>query len=136
MDDGRTLHARAQQARREGRAADALALQQEAADAFASAGDAGRQAHARRHLADLLADGGDPAAAAPLYAEVLAFYALSGPALDAANAYRAGACNAERMGDADAARRLWAEVRDRYAALGVNPGVAEAETRLAALTQG
>lgn len=101
--------------------------------------------HLIRHLADILQEYGDPAAAAPLYAEMMELYgaAPETPPLELANAIRSLACNSEALGDRMAARRLWLDVRRRYAALDdlfhdvygltENPGVGEAVRRLANL---
>ena len=137
MSDARALTAAAKAARDAGRLEEAIALQRRALGLLGE-GDPGAHAHALRHLADMLSDAGDAAGAAPLYAEVLAHHGTADRSLDAANAVRGAALNAGRLGDMAEARRLWCEARDRYAQLGdaLAPGVAEAEARLAAISQG
>jgi beta-lactamase regulating signal transducer with metallopeptidase domain len=100
--------------------------------------------HAIRHLADILDDGGRHEEASPYYAEMETLYRNSStPPLEMANAVRSLAVHAEHVGDKDRAHRLWLEARDRYAKLDDvflkltgerrNPGVEEAERRLAVL---
>lgn len=101
--------------------------------------------HLIRHLADILQDDGDAAGAAPLYDEVLALYRTSTdvPPLELANTIRSVACNAQALGDRATAIRHWRSAREQYEALDPlfrqtygleeNPGVAEADRRLAAL---
>jgi len=99
-----------------------------------------------RHLADILQESRRPSAAAPLYVEMMEFYqnAPDRPPLKLANAARSVACNAEALGDRESALMLWRDVRDRYESLddvfrnayglNENPGVIEADRRLAALS--
>lgn len=148
MDAGEAARSAARQAgieRTAGRWDEALTLQRGAVALAEASGDAALHAHALRHLADILSDSGDAEGALPLFEQVLRLYADGAlPPLDAANAIRGAAVNAERFGDAHEARRLWLLARDRYAALDEmfarltgkpdNPGVAEADARLAALT--
>jgi hypothetical protein len=130
--DVRDLRQQARIARGEGRIADAVALELDAAEASAAAGDRVGHALSLRHAADLLSESGDAAGAAPLYAQVLA--CQEAPALDAANALRGAALNAERLGRRVEARQLWSQARDRYAELDIGPGVEEAEMALTRLT--
>ena len=63
--------------------------------------------------------------------------------LDVANALRSAALHAEALGDNETARAFWIQARDRYAPLddvferltgkAGNPGVAEADAKLASL---
>jgi hypothetical protein len=119
--------------------------QDEAVALTRRAGGSSSLPHSIRHLADILRAGGEPAAAAPLYAEMMALYegAPNTPPLEMANAVRSCACNAQALGDRVAALALWRDARARYEALDEvfrdiyglkdNPGVAEADRRLAAL---
>ena len=76
---------------------------------------------------------------------MLALYrqARDAPPLDVANALRSAAVHAEAIGDGDSAEAFWLQARQRYAALDDvfekltgqpgNPGVEEADRRIAAL---
>jgi hypothetical protein len=122
----------------------ALRLQEEAVTLTRASGSS-LLPHVIRHLADILHASGQPTAAAPLYAEMMELYqnAPDTPPLEMANAARSVACNLEAIGDRVAALTLWRDVRDRYEALdevfrnayglSENPGVIEADRRLAAL---
>jgi tetratricopeptide (TPR) repeat protein len=102
-------------------------------------------AHVLRHAGDILQAAGRHAEADPYYREMLALYraTLDTPPLDIANAIRSVAIHAQNLRETDEARRLWQEARERYAALddvflsltgkAENPGVKEADRRLAAL---
>ena len=104
--------------------------------------------HLIRHLADILREDGDARDAAPLYEEAMSRYlaATDIPPLELANATRGMACNAQALGDRDAAIRHWRSAREQYRALddvfrhsygqSDNPGVIEADRRLAALGRG
>lgn len=146
-DEPRLAHALSRQAQVARDAEDlrtALKLQNEAVS-LARRSAPSSLARLVRHLADILQQGGDPAAAAPLYAEMMELYgaAPETPPLELANAIRGLACNSEALGDRMAARRLWLDVRRRYLALdelfhdtyglAENPGVIEADGRLANL---
>jgi hypothetical protein len=146
-DETRLAHAltRSAQIARDRKDFDRAALAQ--AEALAIVRRTGDPAlpHVARHMADILHDAARHAEAAPLFAEMLTLYraAPSTPPLEMANAVRSAACHAEAIGDAPRAAALWREARDRYAALddlfhqltgtSENPGVREADLRLAAL---
>lgn len=103
-------------------------------------------AHVLRHAGDILQTANRHADAEPYYREMLALYraAPDTPPLDVANAIRSVALHAQHLGRIEEARRLWQEARERYAALddlflsltgkAENPGVKEADRRLAALS--
>jgi len=124
----------------------ALRLQEEAVLLTRGLGVTSSLPHVIRHLADFLQASGRPAAAEPLYVEMMDLYqgAPDTPSLELANAARSVACNREELGDRAAALLLWRGVRDRYEALdevfrktyglNENPGVIEADRRLAALS--
>ena len=92
-------------------------------------------AHKVRHLGDVVAGRGDLQRAVTHYEEALDLYRDNpGPdALAIANAVNRMAAVRERLGERDEARALWLDVRERYAALGIEEGVAEADEHLAAL---
>jgi tetratricopeptide (TPR) repeat protein len=102
-------------------------------------------AHVLRHVGDILQAANRHADADSYYREMLALYRATPdtPPLDIANAVRSVALHAQNLGQKDEARRLWREARDRYATLDAlflsltgsaeNPGVKEADRRLAAL---
>lgn len=139
------LRRRSQDARDAGRIDEALALQMEAVALLREAGDLGRLAHALRHVGDIMVDAGHAVEAGPAIDEMLAIYRSlpEPPPLAIANAVRSAAMHAGALGDRQTALALWREARDRYAALTAeiermsgqpgNPGVAEAERRIAAL---
>lgn len=101
--------------------------------------------HVLRHLADIMDDAGRYREASPYYAEMERIYRNSSatPPLEMANAIRSLAVHAEHVGDKEKAQQLWTEARDRYSKLDHqflqltgqprNPGVEEAERRLALL---
>jgi beta-lactamase regulating signal transducer with metallopeptidase domain len=101
--------------------------------------------HVVRHLADMLDDAGRHEDASPYYSEMEMLYrnSSSTPPLEMANAVRSLAVHAEHVGDKKRAAQLWIEARDRYSKLDQlfsdltgeqrNPGVEEAERRLALL---
>jgi tetratricopeptide (TPR) repeat protein len=101
--------------------------------------------HVVRHLADILDDAGRHQEASPYYAEMESLYRNSPetPPLEMANAVRSLAVHSERVGDKERARQLWLEARELYSKLDQlfldltgdrrNPGVEEAEKRLALL---
>ena len=126
----------------------ALRLQEEAVSLIRELEDRSALPNAVRHLADILQDSGQPQAAAPLYAEMMALYraAPDTSPLEMANAARSLACNVEALGDRAGAVARWQDVRRQYDALdevfrdsyglAENPGVIEADRRLAALAAG
>ena len=135
----------AQTSRNAGDFHDALIQQRRAVALLRDVGDEAALAHAIRHVADILvAAGRAPEAAEPI-TEMLILYRgrADAPPLDIANALRSAAVHAEAIGDNETARAFWIQARERYAALDAlfeqltgspgNPGVAEADARLAAL---
>jgi tetratricopeptide (TPR) repeat protein len=124
----------------------ALRLQEEAVTLARGLGADSFLARVIRHLADILQESGRASAAVPLYVEMMELYerAPDTPALEMANAARSVACNMEALGDQASAVALWRGVRCRYEALddvfrnaygmNENPGVMEADRRLAALS--
>jgi len=135
----------AQQARDAGDFYDALLQQRRAVTLFREVGDRAALAHAIRHLADILVAGGQAGEAADSITEMLTLYRANPDAqpLDIANAMRSAAVHAEAIGDNETARAFWIQARERYAALDAlferltgsagNPGVAEADAKLATL---
>jgi tetratricopeptide (TPR) repeat protein len=103
-------------------------------------------AHTIRHVADILQEAGRHGEADPYYREMLELYDTQAdvPPLERANAFRSFAIHQQHLGNDEQALSLWLNVRDRYRALddmflsltGIaeNPGVKEADARLAALT--
>lgn len=143
---GVALTRQAQVERDTGAFGEAVAFQEEALAIARDLDDPKTLAHVARHMGDILQDAGRHKDADPHYREMLALYrAFSDvPPLELANALRSAALHQENLGNTAEARALWLEVRDLYAGLDAafremtgrddNPGVAEAERRLAALT--
>ncbi|MGD0192499.1 MAG: tetratricopeptide repeat protein [Rhizomicrobium sp.] len=141
------LTRQAQIERDEHRFDEALQFQLEALALQRTLGDRKVLAHVLRHVADILQAGGRHPEADPYYAQVLEIYRSEPdvPPLEFANTLRSMALHREHLADKDGARRLWSEARDRYAALDAtflaltgqagNPGVREADARLAALSR-
>lgn len=135
----------AQTARDAGDFHDALVQQRRAVALLRDAGDEAALAHAIRHVADILVAAGRASEAAEPITEMLMLYrgGSDAPPLDIANALRSAAVHAEAIGDNETARAFWIQARERYAGLDAvferltggpgNPGVAEADARLAAL---
>ena len=123
----------------------AVAFQDEALTIARDLNDLKNLAHVVRHMGDILQSAGRHNDADPHYREMLALYqSLSDVApLEFANAVRSVAMHEQNLGNVSEARRLWSEARDLYAGLdsvflamtgsATNPGVAEADRRLAAL---
>jgi tetratricopeptide (TPR) repeat protein len=137
--------AAAQQSRDAGDFYDALLQQRRAVTLLRDLGDRAALAHAIRHLADILVADGHAEEAAESITEMLTLYRTTPDAqpLDIANALRSAAVHAEALGDNETARAFWIQARDRYAALDDvferltgqpgNPGVAEANAKIASL---
>ena len=140
-----TYAAAAQQSRDAGDFYDALLQQRRAVTLLRDLGDRAALAHAIRHLADILVADGHAGEAAESITEMLTLYRTSPDAqpLDIANAMRSAAVHAEAIGDNETARAFWIQARERYATLDDlferltgspgNPGVAEADAKLATL---
>lgn len=113
----------------------------EAADLYRQAGDRPGLAYALRHQGDILRELGRLPEADRALEEALALYrSLNSTPLDLADILRVCALAKEDLGKTSEARALWTEARDRYVAArelrdspGGNPGVAEADRRLAGL---
>jgi tetratricopeptide (TPR) repeat protein len=140
-----TLSRQAQVARDRGRHEQAAGFQAEALSITRDLGDGAGLPLMLRGMADILQAAGRRDEAAPLYAEMMSLYRAN-PAtapLELANAVRSLAKHEESRGNLGQARVLWSEARDLYAKLDEvflkmtgspgNPGVKEAERRLAAL---
>ena len=97
-----------------------------------AANDPAQLAHKVRHLGDLELGRGRFERAAQHYTEALDLYrSLANPDEPAlANALNRMALLKERIGETAEAEALWSEVRDRYADLGIEAGVKEAELHL------
>jgi tetratricopeptide (TPR) repeat protein len=125
--------------------AEAFAFQSDAIALERPLGAPRTLAHMLRHAGDILQDWGRHADADPYYDEMIALYKSLAdiPPLELANALRSVALHTGFMGERQKSIELWRDVRNRYAALddqflaltGVreNPGVKEADRRLAAL---
>ncbi len=137
--------AAAQQARNAGDFYDALLQQRRAVTLLREVGDRAALAHAIRHLADILVADSQAGEASESITEMLTLYRTAPDAqpLDIANAMRSAAVHAEAIGDNETARAFWIQARERYGALDDlferltgkpgNPGVAEADAKLASL---
>jgi len=140
-----TYAAAAQQLREAGDFYNALIQQRRAVALLRDASARATLAHAIRHLADILVDAGRAGEASESITEMLTLYRAIPDAqpLDIANALRSAAVHAEAIGDNETARAFWIQARERYAALDElferltgkpgNPGVAEADAKLASL---
>ncbi len=87
----------------------------------------GLLAHTVRHLGDVCAEAGDLESAERHIRHALATcteFPEDAPPLDIANAIRSLAVVRGRAGAIDEARQLWTDARNRYAALGIEEGVA------------
>jgi tetratricopeptide (TPR) repeat protein len=113
----------------------ALPLYEEAAAICREVGVPLMLAHTVRHVGDIHRDGGRADLAEPCYLEAIAIYRSNDhtETLDLANAIRPLALLKDNAGEVEAAKRLWAEVRDLYTTVNVQPGVAESSRRLARL---
>ena len=112
----------------------ALTLYQEAVTLAREEGDILLLAHTVRHLGDLHRGGDRLHDANRCYSEAVTLYraAASPPALDFANALRPAALMREHYGDEVGARQLWLEAQTLYQAAGLQLGVDECSTHLAA----
>jgi tetratricopeptide (TPR) repeat protein len=108
----------------------------EATALYRALGDDDRAAHALRHFADVLANAGRFAEAAPIYDEVLALYdglQLAAP-LDVANALRScGICYERTQRNADA-HAAWSRAHVLYERAGIAAGVEESARRIRTLS--
>jgi tetratricopeptide (TPR) repeat protein len=136
-DTAEELRQRAYQARRDGRLDDAKRHYQEAAELYRADGDVLRLAHTIRHLGDIHRGEGHPELAGPCYEEALALYRghEHTPPLDLANTLRGYGILEHDTGNLAHAKALWEEARDLYAAVDVQPGVAEGNRRLDLIVQ-
>ena len=122
-------------ARREGRLKECADLYRQATEAFDSAGELMRGAHAARHEAEVLWKTGDAEGACKVILAVLAFYRTREVGrLELANTLRVAGLAEEGRGGWDAARAFWAEARGLYEAEGIDVAVAECERRVKGLT--
>lgn len=113
----------------------ALHDQQEAIRLYRLTGDPCALAHALRHAGDMFVEQRQLAHAVASIGEALDLYRAAPDVapVDLANAARSAALLADALGEAEPARTHWADARARYAVLGIDAGVAEADARLAAL---
>ena len=110
----------------------AIAHYEQAAEIYRANSDALRLAHTIRHVADILRGSARQAEALPLYEEAMQIYRAhpASPPLDVANALRGFALLKDDLGDREDGRSLWLEARKLYAAVQVQAGVEECESRL------
>jgi tetratricopeptide (TPR) repeat protein len=94
-------------------------------------------AHTIRHLGDIYTKAGRHSLAEQCCEEAVAIYRThsNASALDVANAIRSLAVVKERLTQLDQARQLWQDAHNRYAALNVVEGTAEAAAHLSRLTR-
>ena len=118
-----------------GRAEESLALYDEAVAVCREVGDPLALAHAVRHVGDLRHTAGRHDLAEPCYQEALTLYRTTeGTApLDLANTLRPYALLMEDMGRVGEATAMWHEARALYAAVGIQVGVDECDSHIAAL---
>ena len=104
-------------------------------------------AHTIRHIADILRESGQQAAAAPYYDEALILYRRHPNALtlDVANTLRGLALNKTDLGDKEAAialwseagvlyNRVWQEPNSPYTEADLAPGIAESQRQIDTLS--
>lgn len=134
-DLARAITAVGQIARDQGRHDEALQMYEQAADIYRTDGPVLRYAHTIRHVADIQVDMGQVTLAEPLYDEAVEIYRDTPEThtLDFANALRGAALAKAGLGKRDEAVSLFGQVRDLYAQLGIDAGVAESERSLAKL---
>ena len=131
------LHLRAHVEMDLGQTLQAQALWEEAVGVLRQSDDALQLAHKVRHLGDLHGHVGRLEEAESHYSEAVALYRQHDvpPSLDFANAVSRMADVKERLGQRDQALTLWRETRERYSALGLSPGVEEADGRIPSLME-
>ncbi len=114
----------------------ARSLWEEAVSILRATDDALQLAHKVRHLGDLHRHCGRLGDAEACYFEALMLYRAHDceESLDFANAVRRMAKLKELQGDPAQALALWHETRDSYAAVGMTPGVEEADNCIERLT--
>jgi tetratricopeptide (TPR) repeat protein len=107
----------------------ALSAYERAGDAYAREGDPLGEAHAVRHVGDILRGLQRYREADPHYERALALYEARGDRLDLdlANALRGYALSLEAQGKD--AKSLWVRAHGLYKAAGVEAGVAESRAR-------
>ena len=112
--------------------AQALSLWEEAVQVLRAADDALQLAHKVRHLGDLHRHCGRLEEADGHYSEALSLYRRHDRpgSLDFANAVSRVAALKDQLGERELAFQLWCEARDLYAAVGIAPGVEEAEAHM------
>ena len=115
---------------------EAQRLYEEAIDICRNAGDAPGMAHKIRHLGDVYRHTGRDEESHKCYEESLALYQSHDdpPALDYANALRMVALLSEDQGQGKRAVQLWTDAKVLYGTVGVQEGVDECVSRIAALT--
>ena len=119
-------------ARREGRLDEALQHYRTAVSILEDLKNPRKLAHAVRHVGDILMDAGQPVFAVAHYEGALAIYREHHPPiLDLANTLAGYARCHEALGNLVGAQTLWREAKEVYTAAGVQPGVDEANRRLA-----
>lgn len=130
--EARSLAGQAQVARDTGDLDWALHDQAEAIALFRRVGDGPALAHALHYAGDMFLELGRLPQAVAHLREALDLYraGVEAPPLDFANALRSTARLAEALGEPAQARFYWQAARDRYAGLGVEAGVREAESHL------
>ena len=94
-------------------------------------------AHTIRHLGDIHTKAGRHSLAEQCCEEAVAMYRTqsNASALDVANAIRSLAVVKERLAQMAQARQLWQDAHNRYAALNIVEGTAEAAAHLGRLTR-
>ena len=124
------LRARAYDARRNGDTAGSIDAYQRAADLFANNGDPLREAHALRHIGDILRGESKIDEASSYYERAIALYEEHPERtdLDYANAFRGYALLLERLTRNAAA--VWLRARILYEAAGVQAGVTECDEHI------
>lgn len=110
---------------------------EEAVAIFREVDDPLRLAHTVRHLGDVHYEAGRAALAEPCFHEALSIYRghpKTDP-LDLANAIRSLAVLKGESEETGEAKSLWQEARDLYVTVGVEPGIAECDARIARLAR-
>jgi tetratricopeptide (TPR) repeat protein len=125
-----SLTAQAYNARRNGDVERSIDAYRRAAELFADDGYPLREAHALRHVGDILRGQSKLEEALPYYERALALYETHSERadLDRGNALRGYALLIELLGRD--AHPIWVQTREIYSAVGVEAGIAECDRHL------
>ena len=137
MASAAEIIAEGRQARTGGDLAAARSRYAAAAKIYRDQNDLLAYAHTIRHVADIYQQESNFGEAKPLYEESIELYRsnLSTKILDLANALRPYALLNESQGNLELTKKVWAEARQLYSSLRVEPGVSECDEHIRKLQQ-